>query len=176
MFDSITIIPVLTSIISTIIAFWALIVSRKSANETKRQADKAEEANQYARMLGQSEAVIHFTSRFFDLMKGKPDFRDEEWVYQLWSLHATEFYFFHHDLLPDFMYRLWMIELGSMYVDYPDSWPSHEKYLNNYSSNYPIMCDFFRGIHKIALEHRNDLASRNRKIEDFVHDWCERHR
>ena len=36
--------------------------------------------------IGQSEAVIHFTSRFFDLMKEGPKFQNWNWAYQFWSL------------------------------------------------------------------------------------------
>lgn len=169
----VTTITAITAVISTVIAVWALIVARQSARATQSQADRAAEANRYTRQIGQSEAVIHFTSRFFDLMREGPKFNDPHWAYQFWSLHASEFYFFHQKWLPFFMYRLWMVELGSMYVDTPDSWASHERYLAYYSSNYPEMCDFFRDINSIAMTHRNDLASRNRKIEEFVGRWIE---
>lgn len=110
------IITTTTTIISTIIAVWALIVANRSTKATQSQADKAEQANQYARQLGQSEAVIHFTARFFDLMREGALFTNQRWTYQFWSLQATEFYFFDQKWLPLFMYRLWMIELGAMYV------------------------------------------------------------
>lgn len=106
-------------------------------------------------------------------MSNGPKFQDNNWAYQFWSLHASEFYFFHQNWLPFFMYRLWMVELASVYVLDKDSWVSHEKYLTNYSSNYPEMCDFFRDINNISVNYRNDLPSRNRKVEEYIANWNE---
>jgi hypothetical protein len=164
-----------TAVISVLIAYWAARESRKSANATATQAERAAEANFQARQIGQSEAVIHFTSRFFDLMKEGAKFTDRNWAYQYWSLQATEFYFFHNDWIPLFMYRLWMVELASTYSESEEVWKSHERYLNYYSSNYSDMCDFFNEIRTISTRHQNDLSTRNRKVEEFVNSWKREH-
>ena len=164
-----------TAVISLLIAYWAARESRKSASATFSQAERAAEANFQARQIGQSEAVIHFTGRFFDLMKEGSRFTDRHWAYQYWSLQATEFYFFHNDWIPLFMYRLWMVELASMYSDSEDAWQPHERYLNFYSSNYSDMCDFFSEIRTLSDRHKNDLPTRNRKVEEFINQWKQDH-
>jgi hypothetical protein len=46
----------------------------RSVKEAKRQGDVAERAVSHAQQAAQSAAVIHFTDRFFDLMRSGPDF------------------------------------------------------------------------------------------------------
>ena len=64
-------------------------------------------------------ATIHFTSRFMDLVRdGKAieKIDDPDWSYRFWTLISTEFYFFHHQMLPHFMFKLWMYDLCELTV------------------------------------------------------------
>lgn len=129
--------------------------------------------------FARSNAVIHFTSRFFDLIKdGEPTqkFADPSWAHQFWSLQATEFYFFHHGMLPAFMYELWMIELAKMYSG-PNGQQiitSHINFLDSYSFNYPDMIDFYNQLQETAKANA-DGNLRNRKVAEFVKTWCTAH-
>jgi hypothetical protein len=131
---------------------------------------------------------MHFTDRFFELLKvGNVDeteaslhrkiLNDSAWAYQFWSLHATEFYFFHNGVLPDFMYSLWMVDLAKMYAsdDGEKIWKSHSEYLSTYSSHYDDMCDFFEELYKFARSQMTE-GERNENIADFVHTWREKNR
>jgi hypothetical protein len=164
-------ISTLAAVVSCGVSAWAITIARQAAVAAAHEATAAQEANEHARRMGQSEAVIHFTGRFFDLMADGAQFADPAWTYQFWSLHATEFYFFHNRWIPEFMYQLWMVELASTYCESPKIWASHERYLSNYSPNYPQMCDFFRRVHEIATGHRNDLSSRCRAVQEHVKNW-----
>jgi hypothetical protein len=122
----------------------ALIISAVAAFYTYRQAQKADQALAQGYQLAQSNAVMHFADRFFDLMKeSKGDIAqtiidDQKWANQFWSLHATEFYFFHHNWLPTFMYSLWMVDLAGMYAG-PNGEAVrklHKTYLEIYALNY----------------------------------------
>ena len=161
----------LAAVASAIIAFFAVRYSRSAVRAARDQASASIGANDFARQVGQSEAVVHFTGRFFDLLSDGPKFGDPKWEYQFWSLHATEFYFFDNLWIPEFMYQLWMVELASMYRD-DDVRDSHSRYLEHYSGNYAKMCDFFDEVQEIARRHNGDRATRNRKIADTVERWA----
>lgn len=165
---------VVAAITSCLIALWALRVARETGTATRVQADAASHANVHAEQLGQSQAVIHFTGRFFDLMRQAADFNDAQWSYQFWSLHATEYYFFDNRWIPRFMYALWMAELASVYCDDKDAWPSHEKYLERYSTMYPEMYDFFLRLREIAANNPTNMPSRNRQIKNYLEEWMTR--
>lgn len=167
-------VSVAAAVVSCLIAAWALRVARETGAATRSQADAVSHANVYAEQLGQSQAVIHFTGRFFDLMRQTANFADPQWSYQFWSLHATEFYFFDNGWIPRFMYALWTAELASVYCDDQDAWPSHEKYLERYSTMYPEMYDFFLHLRRIADANPSNMPSRNRQIQKFLEDWMNR--
>jgi hypothetical protein len=140
-----------------------------------RQANKGTFASQ---QLERGNAVLHFTSRFFDLIqKGEPEkmLADHEWSYQFWSLHATEFYFFHHGILPSFIYTIWMIDLSKFYtgVEGEKVRQSHLNYLHSYSFHYQLMADFYNQIFEFA-KTCGDETIRNRKVADFVTDWLKK--
>lgn len=150
--------------LSCAISFWLLRISRSQAN-------LAADANDHARQIGHGQAVIHFSSRYFDLMNRGPRFDDAQWTYQFWNLHSTEFYFFHMGWLPEFMYELWMVELASTYSSQGQAWTSHEKYLNCYSNNYPEMLDFFQKVHELATRHGGDGSHPSAEVQAFVKSW-----
>ena len=157
-------ISVIVAAVSCAISFWALRTSR-------RQADLAADANDRASQIAHGQAVIHFSSRYFDLMNRGPRFYDPRWTYQFWSLHSTEFYFFHMGWLPDFMYELWMVELASMYSAHGQVWTSHEEYLNCYSINYPEMWNFFRKLRELASRQGDDDSPPSADVQVFVKSW-----
>jgi hypothetical protein len=141
------------------------------------QANRGLSANQ---QLERGTAVLHFTSRFFDLVKdGDPEIQllKPEWAYEYWSLHTTEFYFFHHGILPIFMYTLWMMDLANYYCgEHGDLYrKSHIEFLHTYSFHYKEMGDFYEDIYKIAKTSSDD-SSRNRKITEFVSQWIIKNR
>lgn len=131
--------------------------------------------------LARGNAVMHFTSRFFDLLKeGEPvsKFSDTDWAYQFWSLHSTEFYFFQHGMLPAFMYTLWMIDLAKLYCKEAHGAKirkSHTDHLETYSFNYPDMIEFFNEIYERAKSCDNENM-RNRRIAEYVTPWIAEHR
>jgi hypothetical protein len=149
----------------------SVVLAARSARETRRQADLAEHAILHAKQSGQAATVIHFTSRFFDIMKDGDHFDDRAWAYQFWSLQATEYYFFDNGWLPSFMYELWMVELVAGYRTDPAVWPSHKQYLNRYSSNYPTMLTFFTGLAEIAEQNFATDHDRNATITGYVAAW-----
>lgn len=144
------------------------------------QTLKATEAVNLSQQIERGNAVIHFTSQYFNLVKdGRPDteFADPKWAAQFWSLHATEFYFFHHSILPLFMYTLWMIDLAKLYSG-PNGMQardSHLEYLRTYSFNYPQMISFFHEIYEKARTCSDDNM-RNREVADYVTSWITRHK
>jgi hypothetical protein len=152
----------------------SVVLAARSTREAHRQADLAEHAIDHARQAGQAATVIHFTSRFFDLMKDGDHFDDRAWAYQFWSLQATEFYFFDNAWLPSFMYELWMVELVAGYCADPAVWPSHKQYLNRYSANYPTMLKFFTGLAEIAEAEIATDHERNATITAYVAAWPSR--
>jgi hypothetical protein len=136
----------------------------RSAKEAKRQGDVAERAVSHAQQAAQSAAVIHFTDRFFDLMRSGPNFENKDWAYQFWSLQATESYFFDNNWLPQFMYELWMVELVHTYRTYPLSRASHQRYVTRYALNYPEMTTFFDGLRQISKKEFSDDVVRHKAI------------
>lgn len=147
----------------------------RSAKEAKRQGDVAERAVSHAQQAAQSAAVIHFTDRFFDLMRSGPNFENKDWAYQYWSLQATEFYFFDNNWLPQFMYELWMVELVHTYRTYPPSRASHQKYVTRYALSYPEMTTFFDGLRQISRREFSGDVVRHKAITDYVAYWKDRH-
>ena len=162
-------------LISIIIAVVAISVSTIAVFFSGAQTKRAAEALLQNQQLIIGNAVMHFTSRFFELIKdGLPfaQLENKEWMYQFWSLHATEFYFFHHGTLPTFMYTLWMIDLANCFSgdNGKKICDSHKSYLNTYSSNYPHMISFFNEIYQLTLSNE-DENFRNRKISEFITSW-----
>jgi hypothetical protein len=152
----------------------SVVLAARSTREAHRQADLAEHAIAHAKQSGQVATVIHFTSRFFDLMKEGEHFEDRDWTYQFWSLQATEYYFFDNAWLPSFMYELWMVEMVAAYCADPAVWRSHEQYLTRYSSNYPTMLSFFTGLAEIATQSFESDHDRNATITGYVAAWPSR--
>ena len=157
----------------------ALFISAVAAFYTYRQAQKADQALAQGNQLAQSNAVMHFTDRFFDLLKdsgnnvGQKIINNEAWAYQFWSLHATEFYFFHHNWIPTFMYSLWMVGLAELYSEENGEKirQSHEKYLRVYSLNYDEMVAFFTKLYDMAQEP--DEKVRNDNIATWIEEWLQ---
>jgi hypothetical protein len=131
--------------------------------EHVRKVGEPVDSNQ---LVFQSKAVMHFTDRYFDLLKeGNPERKVMEepgWMNKFWSLHATEFYFFHHGMLPIFMYSLWMVELAKMYsgVNGEAVWKSHANYLALYSLNYEQMGGFFEHLYKESKTHNDETITK----------------
>lgn len=165
--------------ISVISAVSALLVSAVAIFFNAIQTRRLTEANLMEQQFARSNAVIHFTSRFFDLLKDGPPtnkFADSTWANQFWSLQATEFYFFHHGLLPAFMYELWMIELAKLYCDDEQQIrKSHADFLASYSFNYPDMIGFYNQLYETAKAN-GDGNLRNRQVAEFVKTWCSAHK
>ena len=169
-----------TDPLSLTLAGAALVVSIVTAFYTGRQARKASEALLLEQRLAHGNSVMHFSDRFFELLKsgqpvkqiGKPD-----WAYQFWSLHATEFYFFHHSMLPSFMYSLWMMDLAELYsgTDGQRVRESHVQYLKEYSFHYDKMSTFYSELFRLAQSYSDD-ATRNREVVSFVKRWIEQNR
>jgi hypothetical protein len=157
--------------ISAVVAVFSCAISFRMLRISRSQADLAAKANDHAKQIGHGQAVIHFSSRYFDLMNRGPRFDDAQWMYQLWSLHSTEFYFFHMGWLPEFMYELWMAELASTYRTQGQVWTSHEKYLSCYSANYPEMWDFFCKIHEFAIRQGDNDPRPSAEVQAFVRSW-----
>jgi hypothetical protein len=167
-------------IVSAIVGITALLISAGALifnGIQTRQANRQLAANQQQE---RGTAVLHFTSRFFDLAKaGRPEFQlnNPEWAYEFWSLHTTEFYFFHHGILPVFMYTLWMMDLANFYSGEQgdQNRKSHVDYLHTYSFHYPEIGLFYEEIYTIAKTSGDEL-SRNRRITKFVAEWIKKNR
>jgi hypothetical protein len=164
--------------LTTAAACGALLVSAvsaafaaRSARETRRQADVAELATEHAQQSGVGAIVIHFTSRFFELMKDGPRFDDPAWTYQYWSLQATEFYFFDNGWLPSFLYELWMVEMVTGYRSFPETKDSHRHYLDRYAANYPSIVSFFAHLADIATTDFDSERDRNLAVSELVSSW-----
>lgn len=127
------------------------------------------------RLQRQSEAIMHFTDRFFTLLgQGEPREkigRSDSYSYLFWSLQATEFYFFHSGLLPEFMYTLWMIDLANLYAEVGEIRQSHITYLQSYAFNYPEMITFYGELDAIANAHPTEVG-RNMAISALVSTWA----
>ncbi len=163
--------------LSFVVAIVAVVISIIAVFYNGVQIKQATKAILLQQQISRGDAVMHFTDRYFELVKnGEPSkkFNDENWEYQFWSLHSTEFYFFHQGILPVFMYSLWMIDLANLYSQNGDSKirSSHEKHLKTYSFNYPEMIAFYTEIHRIVKDF-NDENLRNKKVAEFVEKWTE---
>lgn len=162
------------SVISIAISAFTVVFTRKQANQAEQQVLISAE-------ISRSEAVSHFTDRFFDLLKevkqgsvAQQIVDDPGWAYQFWSLESTEFYFFHHGVLPLFMYSLWMIDLADLYAGESGQSirASHAAYLDRYALNYNEMCEFFDHIYQLSKSH-NNASIRNREIANWVAGWLQ---
>jgi len=153
------------------LAVFSIVLAARSLKESRRHGDVAERAALDARQTAQSAAVIHFTNRFFDLMRNGPRFEDADWANQYWSLHATEFYFFDKNWLPLFMYELWMVELVSTYRSHPLSRSSHQRHVARYALNYPEMATFFNELVRISETKFSDDTERHTAITHYVVQW-----
>jgi hypothetical protein len=151
-------------------SFVSVVLAARSAREARRQADVAERATEHAQQSGVGAIVIHFTSRFFELMKGGPRFDDPDWTYQYWSLQATEFYFFDNGWLPSFLYEIWMVEMVTGYRSFPGTKDSHH-YLERYAANYPSIVRFFAHLADIATTDFDSERDRNLAVSSLVSSW-----
>jgi hypothetical protein len=162
-------------LLSIVIAIFALIFSGVGLFFNGIQTRKAAKAYILDQQLSLGNSTIHFTSRFMDLVKdGEPieKLDDDKWAYRFWTLQAAEFYFFHRQMLPKFMYTLWVIDLAKLYTQGggKKAWKSHYKYLETYSIGYEEMTDFFQKIYHIA-QTTASLNERNKEISSFVDQW-----
>jgi hypothetical protein len=153
-------IETLAAILAVAFSFYAIIQSRQS--------------HKFSEKVMISQTVIHFTDRFFDLMKGVSSIEDKlladpDWRYQFWSLHAKEFYFFDKGALDAFMYSLWMADLAELYASRKgeEIWKTHDKYLNVYVHSYGKMKHFYEYIRHLAVTVP-DPSRRNEEIRSFV--------
>jgi hypothetical protein len=182
--------PEIIAMIGLVVATVALIFNGIQTNRSARllqlnieESKRSGERLLLDQQLARGNAVIHFTGRFFDLLKESTQkelldmLTDENWAYQFWSLHATEFFFFQHGILPTFMYSLWMIDLAKVYCC-PNGEAirkSHIKYLQTYSFNYQPMIEFFTAIQNTAIQHLDENL-RNREVGDYVEKWIEKNK
>ncbi len=171
-----------TNLLTIVISVLALVISgavylssRKQTNTARDQAEIAARSYRHARQIGHSQAVLQFIGQFTELMNAGPKFDDSSWSYVFWSLHSTEFYFYHNDMLPEFIYQLWMMDLASLYVDDDAAWRTHDKYLTNYQFGYGEMREFFEEIKSIAAANKEIVRVRNRGIVDYMQLWKSGH-
>jgi len=166
--------------LSILTSFVVVIISSIALYFNGRQSQKAADAILLQQELTKANVVEHFTGRFFDLLRDgrfHEKILEPEWSYQFWSLLSTEFYFFHHGILPKLMYTLWMIDLAKAYSDDTQGnnvRQTHIKYLDTYSFQYSEMTSFFEEIFKISkIAHEKE---RNDKIEKFVVNWLSKNK
>jgi len=164
-----------SQIISITVPLIALVVSTIALIFNGMQVRRAARSFMLNEQIARGNAVMHFTDRFFKLAEqGEPHnkLREPEWAYQFWSLQATEFYFFHHGVLPTFMYTLWMIDMASFYSgsEGEANRKSHLEYLKEYSFNYPEMNSFFNDLYELARTS-GEANLRNQKVADFITAW-----
>jgi len=162
----------LAAIAAVIFSAVSAFIAHRAATQARRQADVAAEQSRMSAQTSQSVNVTHFTSRFFDLIRDGMRFSSPEWTYQYWSLHATEFYFFHNGWLPRFIYQLWMVELVNRVLrNNPEVCAAHLEYLDLYSVSYGEMREFFGGLHEIARREHESVQARNAEITAYVGSW-----
>jgi hypothetical protein len=154
------------SIVSASIAVGSLFVALKSV-------EMARELNRETRDARYVVAINTCNQRYLDWRRNGLNFDDENWCYGIWDLVATEFNFFRAGWLPSFMFRFWMNTLSAWYQEYPNAWPSHQRFLDDYSGSYTDMEQFFQGIYKIARDNKS-VEARNRKIESYVKTWVDK--
>ncbi len=169
-----------SELLSVVLSLAALLVAGYSAVYTRLQARKAGETLAFQQQLARGDAVMHFTDQYFDLLKsGEPIdlISNRDWAYQFWRLHSTEFYFFHHGILPAFMYSLWMIDLVDLYGGGKgqQARDSHVRYLEDYAFHYETMSSFYSEIYRLSRDYSDD-ATRNRRVAEFVASWAGKHR
>jgi hypothetical protein len=85
---------------------------------------------------------------------------------------STEFYFFHHRILPPFIYTLWMADLAVLYAGSsgPTAIRTQRAFLKPYEECYPQMIRFFEGLQTIAAEE-TEVLNRNSRIAAYVQGW-----
>jgi hypothetical protein len=127
-------------------AIFAVAVSIASATASWRISRESGRQTELAESAAQVNTVIHFTSRFLDLVEDGMNFDNTTWAMKYWRLQATEFYFYVHGWLPQFIYQIWMSELADVYQNVPDAWPTNAEYLRLYAQNNAEMCAFFEGL------------------------------
>jgi hypothetical protein len=165
--------------ISILVGALAVTVSAIAMAFVGIQARRASQTFRFTQQIERSEAVAHFTGQFLSLLSGGDPAKlilNADWAYRFWSLQSTEFYFFHHGILPKFIYTLWMVDLASLY-----SGPSgrraletHEEFLRAYAVNYPAMVDFFKGVRAIACAG-SDPSQQSAQIAGYVESWHRHH-
>lgn len=170
----------INDVVSLVISIIALFTSGLLAYGANKRSDQAIIV---ARQAAKFDAVMHFTERFLDLLKSgngtdtgysinKRIVSDQAWAEQFWSLHATEFYFFHNQILPVSIYSLWIVELAELYASHDGEmiWQSHSRYLDIYSREYSAMCDFYTNIFQLSESHATQ-GEKNQSITHFVRAW-----
>lgn len=172
--DSAEVFSTVAALLALPVSVISVLLAVRSAKEARRQADSAELSLDNARQAGQSTTVIHFTNRFFDLIRDGLRFADPSWAQQFWGLQATEYYFFDRGWLPGFMYELWMVELVEAYRADAAVWASHEQYLDRFAVNYPEMVAFFSGLAVIANQEFATARDRNLSITRYLADKANR--
>lgn len=161
--------------IEIIVAFLAFLVSIPTAFATLLQARKTEESLEQQQGLFQANTLLHFTQAYFQIMDdhGYPDaelLADKIRRDKYWAVHSSEFYFFHHGVIPQLMYALWMVDMADFYFNYPEAWSFHKQFLEHYKELYPEMKDFFNGIYNIS-KIQEEQEIRHRKVDEFVQKW-----
>jgi hypothetical protein len=167
------------SVISGLIAFGSWLTSRvsaeaarESAEAARKSAEMTEQLNRETRDTRDVATINACNQRYLEWRSRGVDFGDKVWSYGMWDLHATEFNFFRKGWIPLFMFRFWMNTLGTWYAEDDRVWRSHQDYLATYSGSLTEMEDFFEGIWEIARNNKDNVAARNRKVEDYVGRWA----
>jgi hypothetical protein len=161
--------------ISILVGLVAVSVSAFAMIFTGVQARRASQALLFAEQIEKGEAVAHFSGQFLQLIAdGEPGtmVSNDLWAYRYWSLQSTEFYFFHHRILPPFIYTLWMADLAVLYAGSsgPTAIRTQRAFLKPYEECYPQMIRFFEGLQTIAAEE-TEVLNRNSRIAAYVQGW-----
>jgi hypothetical protein len=159
---------------TTIAAWGAIVVSVATAAMVLRQNARLASATiAQAQAARQSEAIAHFTSRYFDLVRNGEHFDDVEWSTQYWGLQSIEFFFFDQGWLPDFIYEIWMVELTQLgRHSGTDVWASRgRRSLNLYATSYPRMADFFLGLQRLSEESFPSEQERHEAVIKYVRSF-----
>src|SRR5919199_4092511 len=161
--------------LSLFFATAALVVSLIGVVFNGLQIRRATQTLRLDEQVERVQAVMEFTRRYAEIVKGDDPAKligDEQRENELWILHSTEFYFFHHGVIPAFMYALWMIDLAELYTgpNGATARESHKKYVARYSPNYDAMIRFFSGIYERSNPGL-DESVRNSDLDKFVTNW-----
>lgn len=151
------------SIVSALIATGSLLVALRSV-------DMARQLNRETRDARYVAAITTCNQRYLDWRRNGLEFENEDWCYGIWDLVATEFNFFREGWLPPFMFRFWMNTLSAWYQEYPNAWPSHQRFLDDYSGSRTDMEGFFQNLYKISSGNKS-VEKRNREVEVYVNNW-----